>query len=104
MEALLATGVREVEMNNFPDFVDGMDAYRKALFLVRMRGRPIGRVTVDVVHGRVSRSSLEAAFDDAIRWAYNKAQLESVLDRRDARASPERVPCATVPICTSGRP
>lgn len=104
MESVLAIAVREAEFSTFPDRLEGLAPYERAHFLVRLHGRPIGRVTVDVTGGAVTRSALEATFDNSMRWACHLARLHEAIGWDPQEHSPGPMPTATVAICTRDRP
>ena len=57
----MATVVLDIEFEQLPQEITGLDRYDQALILLRFRGRPVGQATVPVVHGRLAGAELREA-------------------------------------------
>jgi GT2 family glycosyltransferase len=95
----MATAIRDLELMDLPAEIVDLDGYTACLVLARHEGRPVGALTVGVVHGAVTA--------DALRDALRRAGLD-VAQRRSGRpARSERHGGAdgpvTVAVCTRNR-
>lgn len=77
--------------------------YERAMVLVRMRGRPIERLIMKPIDGKIALASVLARLDASARWIGTSTLIEdALLPDRDAKRV--RSPSATVAICTRDRP
>jgi len=100
----MATAVLDLELNRLPSEISGLEKYGHALILIRLNGRPVGKVSLPVAAGRIDGAELRTALIDAggallwERWLHDRLGWD---ERRAANAA---LPTATVAICTRDRP
>lgn len=102
---MMATAVLDLEFNDLPAEVAGLDGYQRALVLIRLNGRPVGQALLPIVDGRLGReadlrSALMCAADSAFWEAWLRTQIG--ISDRPARNGP--LPTATIAVCTRDRP
>jgi GT2 family glycosyltransferase len=98
----LPTAVREFDLWNGGDRLDGLDGYERAFVLVRSRGRPIASVRLPVRNGKVAKGDIEAAMSPQDIW---RAQVDRLHEQLGlSEPEPAVSISATVAICTRDRP
>lgn len=101
----MATAVLDLELQQLPPEITGLDRYSKALVLIRLRRRPVGQVTLPVIGGRIAGTELHDALIDAADWPLvAQYWLRDYLDLDQQRAQWFVRPKATVAVCTRDRP
>jgi len=100
----MATAVLDLDLEQLPPEISGLDRYSKALILIRLRRRPVGRVTLPVVAGRIGGTELHDALIDAADWPLVASWLHDYLELDAKRAEWFVPPKATVAVCTRDRP
>lgn len=100
----MATAVLDLDFADGPPEVDELEAYRSAFVLVRWRGRPLGRIWVDVKGGRIERAALWSAAAQAHSHAVARAYVEELLplEQRPPARNGALAPCSVI-ICTRNR-
>jgi glycosyltransferase involved in cell wall biosynthesis len=100
----LATAVLDLDFENLPSAITGLDDYSRALVLIRIQGRPVGQALLPVVDGRVAgkeelHDALLYAADSGFweQWLHNYLGLKKPVLMKGA------LPKATVAICTRDR-
>lgn len=100
----MATAVLDIELTELPPELSGMERFSRALVLIRLRGRPVGRAWLDIEKGRVSGAELRRAMANAADWPLLERWLHDYLNW-DERSRPNFIPPrATVAVCTRDRP
>jgi len=100
----MATVVLDIEFEQLPQEITGLERYDQALILLRFRGRPVGQATVPVVHGRLAGAELREAVLESAGWSLWEAWLHDFLEWDKVRLANAVLPTATVAICTRDRP
>jgi cellulose synthase/poly-beta-1,6-N-acetylglucosamine synthase-like glycosyltransferase len=97
----MPTAILDLDLARLPLAIELPARYRTALALVRFHGRPTGRVTLPVVHGRAGGGGeLREALIAAAGWPVWVHWLEQALPLPDDAPPP---PPATVAVCTRDR-
>jgi GT2 family glycosyltransferase len=100
----MATAVLDLELEELPPQITGLDRYTKALILVRLRGRPVGQTTLPIIGGRIGGAELRDTLIDTARWPLAERWLDDYLEGDEERADGFIPPKATVAVCTRDRP
>jgi glycosyltransferase involved in cell wall biosynthesis len=100
----MATVVLDIEFEQLPQEITGLDRYHQGLILLRFRGRPVGQATVPVVQGRIDGAELREAVLESAGWCLWEAWLHDFLQWDKIRLANAVLPTATVAICTRDRP
>lgn len=97
----MAIAVLDVDFENMPPHIGGLERYRSALLLLRLGGRPVGQALLRVESGRAYlRRDLPYAADSGFWEAWLRAWLGM-----EADASPAEVHMPiSVAVCTRDRP
>lgn len=100
----MTTAVLDLELEKLPPAITGLDHYNSALVLIRLRGRPVARVELPVIDGRINHTELCDAIVSVKGWSLWEKTLRDYLNW-DEVVVPERPPAAaTVAVCTRDRP
>ena len=98
----MATRIFDISVEETAQGWTGLEGYQAALFLIRCKGRPVGKVTVPVRQGAVAPGAVRRALSGEIVEAVAEVLTEAELRTGSVRPGP--VPTATVAICTRERP
>lgn len=96
--------VVEVEIQDMPDEIHGLDAYEEAFVLVDVDRHPVTKVIVGVQGGKIAKQDLLAAIvtaGDKLFWQHWTRHLLG-LSAQIRRLTP--LPGASIAICTRDRP
>ncbi|MGH7767118.1 MAG: glycosyltransferase [Candidatus Binatia bacterium] len=99
----MATAVLDLELNRLPSEISGLENYVHALILIRLNGRPVGKVSLPVAGGRIGGAELHTAMIDACGLFLWELWLHERLGWEEGRAEDSAPPAATVAICTRDR-
>jgi GT2 family glycosyltransferase len=99
----MATAVLDLEIQQLPPVITGLECYARALILIRLRGRPVGQALLPVVGGRIGGAELRDALVNAAGWPLWESWLRDYLGWDEVHAM-NYVPPATVAVCTRDRP
>ncbi len=99
----MGTAVIDIEFENPPDKIAGLERYSRALVLVRLNGRPIGKVFVPVTDGCVGRGEIHEALMSSVDWSFWENLLHGYLGWDEVRRKNFPLPRATVAVCTRDR-
>ena len=100
----MPTKVLDLEFDAIPEAITGLEAYDRAMVLVRIGGRPVERVYVPVEAGKIIRDNLRSAIvrnAGRVFWEYF---LREIIACPAEDAWVGQPPEATVAICTRDRP
>jgi GT2 family glycosyltransferase len=100
----MATAVLDLEIQQLPPVITGLERYARALILIRLRGRPVGQALLPVVGGRIGGAELRDALVTAAGWPLWERWLRDYLGWDEVRAMSYVPPAATVAVCTRDRP
>src|SRR4051812_27125129 len=100
----MPTAVLDLDWEDLPPQIVGLERYSRALILLRLLGRPVGQVYLSVVNGRISGARLRDALISSIDRVLYEAWLEKWLNRDGGVQIDVAGPLATVAICTRDRP
>jgi glycosyltransferase involved in cell wall biosynthesis len=100
----MATAVLDLEMQQLPPVITGLERYARALILIRLRGRPVGQALLPVVGGRIGGAELRDALVNAAGWPLWESWLRDYLGWDEVHAMNYVPPVATVAVCTRDRP
>ena len=101
----MATAVLDLDFNNFPEKVDGLDAYERALILLRYKAKPVGKIYIPVVNGTIIVADFynDFLFESAAMLSHWQV-FEYLAIEEDLKISGYLAPKATIAICTRNRP
>jgi glycosyltransferase involved in cell wall biosynthesis len=99
----MPTAVRHVDARDLPASLEGLDAYDRALVLVRWAGQPILQVELRVHQGRIPGVLLRQAIAEGAASELLRAQSAERLSWDGRDAGPLPATC-TVAVCTRDRP
>jgi GT2 family glycosyltransferase len=99
----MATAVLDIDFEHIPSEITGLDRYRSALVLIRLRGRPVGKTLVQVTHGCIAGVELRDALRDAADWNLWEHWLRTVVDWEEDGLQRDANPSVTVAVCTRDR-
>jgi GT2 family glycosyltransferase len=99
----MATAVLDLNINQLPSTIDGLEHYQQALILIRFGLRPVGQVRIPVVDGQIRGSEIHAAVLATCSEKVYKQWLYTYLGW-DEVAPVATLPMATVAVCTRDRP
>jgi glycosyltransferase involved in cell wall biosynthesis len=100
----MATAVLDLEIQQLPPVITGLERYAHALILIRLRGRPVGQVLLPVGGGRIDGAELRDALVNAAGRPLWESWLRDFLGWDEVRALNGAPPTATVAVCTRDRP
>lgn len=98
----MPTAVLELDLNVPLPSIQAEARYDHALFLIRMSGRPVGRVELPLVEGSVPPDVLSTAILEAAGWGLWEETLRHWLEGPSPPTG--NLPTATVAVCTRDRP
>ncbi|MEP0918320.1 glycosyltransferase [Leptolyngbya sp. DQ-M1] len=99
----MATAILDLDLNHIPSTIAVSEHYSKALILIRLNGQPIGQTTLPVVTGQISGLHLRDQLIEASGTRYWKQWLDDYLEWDSLRRT-QKLPTATVAVCTRDRP
>ena len=99
----MATAILDLEISQLPPEITVEERYSKALILIRLHGKPLGKALLPVVGGRIGGDELREALIDAAGDNLWKSWLYDILEW-DERGPVEAMPIATVAVSTRDRP
>lgn len=100
----MPTAVLDLDLGNLPPTIDGLARYERALVLLRIDGRPVGQAVLPVINGRVGGHNLRASLLVAADSAFWEAWLRRHLGVPPRPIAPDKLPSASVAVCTRDRP
>lgn len=101
---MAAMAVLDLEFEQLPPAITGLDRYSSALILIRLRGRPVGQALLPVVDGRLGSDNLRDALMNAADSAFWEQWLHDYLGYREGRTASSVYRPVTVAVCTRDRP
>ncbi|MEG4233197.1 glycosyltransferase [Microcoleus sp. Pol11C3] len=99
----MATAILDLEISKLPPEITVEERYSKALVLIRLHGKPIGKALLSVVGGSIEGSQLRETLMNAAGENLWKNSLYDSL-AWDERGPVQAMPIATVAVCTRDRP
>jgi cellulose synthase/poly-beta-1,6-N-acetylglucosamine synthase-like glycosyltransferase len=100
----MPTPVLDLEFEDLPPGITGIERYHQALLLIRFRGQPVGQTTVPVFNGCISAVDLRHAVVQAGGWPLWEAWLFDRLEWDCVQLAHHPLPSSTVAVCTRDRP
>lgn len=100
----MATAVLDLDLQQLPSVITGLERYSKALILIRLHGRPVGQALLPVVGGHLGGTELHDAVMNATGTSLWKYWLYDYLGWDEAVVTNSVRPTATVAVCTRDRP
>jgi glycosyltransferase involved in cell wall biosynthesis len=100
----MAAAVLDIEFEELPLTISGLDGYSRALILIRLRGQPVGKAFLPVVDGQIDGAELHNELISAAGWPLWERWLHDYLEWDETYASDYKLPTATVAVCTRDRP
>ena len=100
----MATAVLDLDFDDLPPEITGLDGYSRALVLIRMRGRPVGQALLPVEDGRAGgKDALRDALLYAADSGFWEQWLRRFLDLEERTQVRGALPEASVAVCTRDR-
>ena len=96
--------VLEVDLDHFPDQIEGLDDFRQALALVRINRRPAGQIAIQVENGAIKAAGLRKAIFENADLQFWQVWLEHHLSWQPYVENDISQKPITVAICTRNRP
>lgn len=96
--------VLEIDFDEVPQEITGLDRFAGALILLRLKGKPVGQALLPVIRGRVGKENLREALMAAADTGFWEQWLLNHLGVIENRATNGLFPPATVAVCTRDRP
>ncbi len=100
----MPTAVLDIDIDNLPEQISGLDRYLKAFILLRYRGKPLGTTVVPVRQGKIITSLFHRQFIDAAVGKLWKERVYDFLGWDPSSSGSFVPPKATIAICTRDRP
>lgn len=100
----MATAVLDLDLQQLPSVINGLERYSRALVLIRLHGRPVGQALLPVIGGHLDGAELRDALVEAAGWPLWERWLHDYLGWEETRATASALPSATVAVCTRDRP
>jgi GT2 family glycosyltransferase len=99
----MATAVLDLDINQIPAEIDGLDRYQQALILIRVGQLPVGQVRLAVVDGGISGNEIYQMAISTCSYTLAQQRLYEYLSWEEV-PSTWAPPTATVAVCTRNRP
>jgi cellulose synthase/poly-beta-1,6-N-acetylglucosamine synthase-like glycosyltransferase len=96
--------VLDVDLDHFPDQIEGLEYFSQALALVRINGRPAGQIGLKVESGSIDAARLKRAIFESADLVFWQAWLEDYLNWQPFAEGNPAHKTATIAICTRDRP
>lgn len=100
----MATAVLDFDIENVPKEIPGLERYRSALALIRLRGRPVGQALLSVADRNLNGDAILDALLYAADSGFWEHWLRSYLGIEEQRENGASLSRATVAVCTRDRP
>ncbi|HEX9923793.1 MAG TPA: glycosyltransferase [Anaerolineae bacterium] len=100
----MTTAVLDLDFDQLPRVITGLEGYSYALILVRLSGQPVGQVRLPVAGGRINGSELHQTVVEAADSAFWERWLHCQLGWEQANPTRAASPTATIAVCTRDRP
>ena len=98
----MATAIIDIEFDNIPGVISGLQKYSHALFLVRFHQQPVGRVMLPVSEGCISRHELREKILSDSGWDLCERLVLNYIDCEPFDS--QNVEPSTISVCTRDRP
>ena len=100
----MPTAVLDLEFENLPEELTGLEGYSRALILIRINGLPVGQSLISVQDGKIGNGDLKKELMEGANWSFWQYWLNNYLGIKDPRTNPTGpVPPSTVAVCTRDR-
>lgn len=100
----MPTKVLEVDFENIPEVIGGLESYPRAMVLVRIGGRPVERLYVPVMNGKVQGKDLRSEILRNAGQVFWEFWLRKIINYLPEEKRDYQPPAATVAVCTRDRP
>jgi glycosyltransferase involved in cell wall biosynthesis len=100
----MATAVLDIDFEQIPPQVIGLEDYSYALILIRLHGRPVGQVRLPVTAGRIGSAELYTTLINAVDWNFWECWLHNYLNWEETSPTNVSRTPATIVVCTRDRP
>lgn len=99
----MATAVLDLELTKLLPVINGLDAYQRALVLIRYKEKPIGKAFIPVINGCIITQHHYTDLVQAAGSNLTDSLLDQYLEWQDFAAE-QTAPGATIAVCTRNRP
>ncbi|RAU82367.1 glycosyltransferase family 2 protein [Pontibacter arcticus] len=100
----MATAVLDLELENLPPNVSVSGHYTKAFVLLRYKGRPEGKIILDVRNGIVEITENLSKILNTVSHTLWQSQVHAYLNWDEKAVAGYTLPGATIAVCTRDRP
>jgi glycosyltransferase involved in cell wall biosynthesis len=100
----MSTKVLDIDMENIPESITGLDGYQRLMVLVRINGRPVERLYLRVSGVDIPGSELRSAILQNAGWTFWEFWLRKILSCPVDENRTDQLPGVTIAICTRDRP
>lgn len=99
----MSTKVIDIDFENIPDLITGLNGYQRLMVLVRINKRPVERLYFPVHQGDMHGSELRNAILQNAGWVFWEFWLRKILCCPTVEDMDHALPGVTVAICTRDR-
>lgn len=100
----MTTAVLDLDINNLPLTISGLQQYDKAFVLIRLNGYPVGRTILPVSNGEIACHEFHDVLIQAAGQPLQNRWLCNYLNWDETQVEGFSIPRATVAVCTRDRP
>lgn len=100
----MPTAVLDLDLQQLPAEISGLDGYEEAYILVRYKGRPVGKAMIPVFDGRISIPEYRTRILNEIGPVVANSWLHDYVGWDERSVTDPSPSNATIAICTRDRP
>jgi GT2 family glycosyltransferase len=100
----MTTAVLDLDFNQLPPMITGLEGYSYALILIRLSRQPVGQVRLPVIDGRISGSELHHTLIETADSTFWERWVHHQLGWQQANPTGAAPPTGTIAVCTRDRP
>ncbi|MEW6053684.1 MAG: glycosyltransferase [Nitrospirota bacterium] len=99
----MPTAVIDIECTQIPPEITGLEPNSRALVLVRFKGQPVGQLSLPLINGKISSTTLCDALMGMSDWPFWEYWLNDYIGFDNLNAASYAPPSATIAVCTRNR-
>lgn len=99
----MPTKVLDVDFDQIPSVITGLDGYPRAMILVRIRGKPVERLYVPTSEGMIRGEELYHAILRSAKQPFWETWMQEILSYNPDPGEEYQNPRATIAVCTRDR-
>jgi GT2 family glycosyltransferase len=100
----MATAILDLDLQELPSRIVGLERYDGAFVLIRLNKKPVGKAWLKIERGHIGGKELRDILTEAAGSTLWKHWLHNYLDWDERNTSDFTPPTATVAVCTRDRP